>query len=238
MKNNVKWIYSLFISHWLLLALCLMCFGHFLRGHSVASDSLSVTEILERIQRRYDVTDFEADFNQQSRLKAMDIVDTAQGHVSFRPPAMMRWHYKTPENYILIINTEKLWIYWPEENQVMVGKATDYLGNTGLAEFFAEPTKLLNSFHIEQSNGEFARKGLHALKLTPKKMEPNIDKAYLLVAEETFDVVELITYNTFGDETRIRFSGLRFNLGLDPSLFEFKIPENADVLQLQTGDQP
>ncbi|MBW2317938.1 MAG: outer-membrane lipoprotein carrier protein LolA, partial [Deltaproteobacteria bacterium] len=98
--------------------------------------------------------------------------------------------------------------------------------------------KLLNSFHIEQSNGEFARKGLHTLKLTPKKMEPNIDKAYLLVAEETFDVVELITYNTFGDETRIRFSGLRFNLGLDPSLFEFKIPENADVLQLQTGDQP
>ena len=222
-----------FVSHWLFLVLCLICLGHFLHGHSVASDSLSVSEILKQIQHRYDVCDFEADFNQRSHLKAMDIVDTARGHVSFRSPAMMRWHYKTPENYILIINTEKLWIYWPEENQVMVGKATDYLGNTGLAEFFAEPAKLLNSFHIEQANDKFARKGLHVLKLTPKKREPNLDKAFLSVSDKTFDIVESITYNTFGDETKILFSSLRFNLGLDPSLFEFKIPEGADVLQLQ-----
>jgi outer membrane lipoprotein-sorting protein len=47
--------------------------------------------------------------------------------------------------------------------------------------------------------------------------------------------VESIIYNAFGDETRIRFLNIKFNQGIDPSLFDFVIPEDAEVLQLTPG---
>jgi len=54
----------------------------------------------------------------------------------------------------------------------------------------------------------------------------------LFVSRSTYDIVQSVTYNALGDKTILRFEGFRFDQGLDPSFFTFKMPEGADVLQL------
>ena len=199
----------------------------------MASDGLSISEILSRVQKRYAVTDFEADFVQESHLKAMGMVDSARGHVCFRPPAMMRWHYKAPEQYLIMTDGNSVWIYRPDENQVMVGRTADYFGDAKWTGFFAEPDKLRDEFVVHFAAREFTEKGQFVLELLPKKSVSNLAKILLFISESTFDIVRSVTYNLFGDKTSIRFEDFRFNQDLDRSLFIFKVPKDADVLQLE-----
>ncbi|QTA81829.1 Outer membrane lipoprotein carrier protein domain-conaining protein, LolA-like [Desulfonema limicola] len=91
------------------------------------AQSLSIDEILLNIEKRYDTSGFTALFTQTSVIKAMDIVDTAQGRVFIRRPGMMRWEYETPEKQIILTNGDGLWVFRPDDNQVMTGSAPAYL---------------------------------------------------------------------------------------------------------------
>lgn len=215
------------------LALLLMLLTFFSHGHCGASKPLSVSEILERVQHRYGATDFEADFVQESHLKAMGMVDTAKGHVYFKPPAGMRWHYKTPEQYFIITDGNSVWIHRPAENQVMAGRAADYFGNAEWTKFFNEPGKLLDGFVVQLAGTGLEEKDRYVLKLLPKTRQPDLVDILLFISKNTFDIVQSVTHNAFGDKTTIRFDSFRFNQGLDESLFMFKIPKGADVMQLE-----
>jgi outer membrane lipoprotein-sorting protein len=48
----------------------------------------------------------------------------------------------------------------------------------------------------------------------------------------TFDVFRIVTYNSYGDETRIALSNIQFQMSLDDSMFSFQIPQGVEVLQL------
>jgi outer membrane lipoprotein carrier protein len=206
-------------------------------GTCGASDDLSIPEILGRVQQRYAVTDFEADFVQESHLKAMALVDTAQGHVCFKPPAMMRWHYKIPEQYLIITDGESVWIYRPEENQVMVGRAADYFADVQWTRFFSQPDRLLDDFVVQLAPTEFMEEDRYVLELLPKKKLSNVANVLLFISESTFDIVGLVTFNVFGEETSIRFEAFKFNQGLDASLFMLNVPKDADVLQLEGEEE-
>jgi outer membrane lipoprotein carrier protein len=212
---------------------CLIMLLFSSQGICDASDPLSISEVLARVQERYETTDFEADFEQESHLKAIGVVDSAQGHVYFRPPAMMRWHYKTPEEYLIITDGKRVWIYRPEENQVMTGGAADYFGDIKWAEFFSQPERILDHFSVGFADPARREKDRLALQLFPKKRQPNLEEMLLFISQDTFDIVETVTCNAFGDKTSIRFKDFQFNQGLDPSFFMFKVPKGADVLQLE-----
>jgi outer membrane lipoprotein carrier protein len=171
---------------------------------------LGAADILDRVQQRYAAGDFEADFVQEAHLKAMGMVDTAKGHLYFGSPGMMRWHYKAPEEYLIITDGDTVWIYRPEENQVMLGRAVDYFGSRKGADFLSKPGELSREFSLTE--------------------------LYLFISKETFEITKTVTGNAFGDRTIIRFNSYRFDQGLSSSLFVFDIPKGAEVLQLQ-GEQ-
>jgi outer membrane lipoprotein carrier protein len=193
---------------------------------------LSVSQILQGIRERYAARDFEAEFIQESHLKAMAIVDTAEGHVYFKPPLAMRWHYRSPEEYMIVSDGRTVWMYRPQDRQVMVGKAGEVFGDTNFADFFAEPERLLERFVIEQTSARQDNKDHYFLRLVPKGKQPNVKEVFLSVSKETFDIVQSDTHNFFGDLTRLRFSDFRFNQGLKSSFFQFLIPEGVDVLEM------
>jgi outer membrane lipoprotein carrier protein len=180
---------------------------------------LGAADILDRVQKRYAAGDFEADFVQESHLKAMGMVDTARGHLYFGRPGMMRWHYKMPE-----------------ENQVMLGRAVDYFGSEKGADFFTKPGELSREFILELAPKEVQEKGRYALRLVPRTERPNLVELYLFISKETFQIAKSVSCNAFGDRTTLQFESYVFDRGLDSALFIFQIPNGAEVLQLQ-GEQ-
>ena len=83
---------------------------------AVESD-LPLEQILDRMEKHYTGNNFQAEFIQESTVKAMDITDFASGKIFVRYPGKMRWEYEKPEKQVIITDGIKLWIYRPADNQ-------------------------------------------------------------------------------------------------------------------------
>ena len=163
----------------------------------------------------------------------MGMVDTAKGELSFGSPGTMRWHYQTPEEYFIITDGDTVWIYRPDDNQVIQGRAIDYFGGRKGSDFFSNPDALCNDFVVTLAPKGLQTEDHYVLKLVPKREQSDLTELYLFVSRSTYDITETVTTNATGDKTTIRFNNYRFKQDLDPSLFVFKIPDGAEVLQLE-----
>jgi outer membrane lipoprotein carrier protein len=187
-------------------------------------------EIVKQVEKRYDVPGFTSDFHQISTIKAMDIADEATGKMFVRKPEMMRWEYEKPEHQIIITNAERLWIYRPQDNQVIVGKSPAFVAGGKGAGFLADIKVLRRKFDISiapSDNDQF-----YVLKLVPIEKSIDVERILLYVSKATYTVQRVVTYNTYGDETLIDLLNSRFDQVPDLSLFTFTIPEGTDVVTM------
>lgn len=193
------------------------------------TDSMTIGHILDQIENRYNNTGFSAEFIQQSTLKALDIIDSATGRMLVKYPGRMRWEYEKPDQQIIITDGESLWVYRPDDNQVMLGAASAFFGEGKGAGFLSDISVLRKTFRITLE--KTAINGLITLKLIPIKKAFDISAIYLFLSSKTFVITEIITYNTYADKTSIKLQHIEFTKNIDDAEFSFIIPENVDILQ-------
>lgn len=192
------------------------------------NSGLTVAQVLDHVEKRYDVSGFSARFDQESTLKALQIIDTAEGNVFFKRPSKMRWVYEKPYRQQIISDGETLWIYRPDENQVTLGQSPSFFGDGKGASFLADIKLIREKFIAELDHR--GSDTYYRLKLQPKEKIPDVSEIYLSVTKDTFDVVRVVTCNPYGDKTLIKFSGIEFKQDLDDSQFVFEVPEGTDIL--------
>ena len=187
-------------------------------------------EILSRLEASYRVPGFSARFLQASTIKAMEMTDTASGRVFVKNPDRMRWEYDTPEPQVIISDGLQIWIYRPEENQVMVGRAPDFFGGGRGAGFLADIGAIRENFTIQRA--EEKAEGQYVLKLEPKQTQVDLAEVYVWIDRQTYRLTRILTYNGYGDETRIDLQGFQIEPALDNARFEFRVPEGTDVYRM------
>jgi outer membrane lipoprotein carrier protein len=197
------------------------------------STNLTVDHILDRVEKKYADSKFSADFIQKSTIKAMQITDLATGKLYIKYPGMMRWEYEKPDRQIIITDADKLWIYRPEDNQVMTGNAPTFFRDGKGASFLSDIRLIRQKFDISLEQGKQGQSDLfYHLKLIPLEKTLDISTIRLMVSRQTFNVLQVTTLNFYGDETRIDLINSAFGVDLEDSLFSFKIPEGVDVIQI------
>jgi outer membrane lipoprotein carrier protein len=190
-------------------------------------------KILDGIEKRYSVPGFSADFTQESTLKAMNIVDTAEGNLKVRRPGMMRWEYASPDPQIIVTDGDRLWIYRPEDNQVMVGNAPAFFKDGKGAGFLSDMKLLRDKFTVFLESTDIAAGEDYHLKLFPEDQSLDLAAIILVVDPETYVINNIVTYNAYDDETRIRMTNYRFDIKLDDDMFNFTIPKGVDILDME-----
>jgi outer membrane lipoprotein carrier protein len=191
---------------------------------------LSLDEIMNKVENHYAVPGFSTDFYQTSTIKAMEITDSASGKAFFKRPGKMRWEYETPDRQMIITDSHTLWVFRPEDNQVMIGKAPSFFKDGKGFSFLTDMKVIKEKFSINLEKE--TKTDFFTLKLLPNEKTYDLAEIYLWISKKTFDVVRIITYNSYGDETRIVFDNIQFKQKLDDGMFEFKIPKGIEVLTL------
>ena len=195
-----------------------------------AAADKTIDTIIAGVEARYNVPGFTADFDQESILKAMAVTDTASGRLMVRQPGKMRWEYLVPDPQTIITDGNDLWVYRPQENQVLVGKAPSFFGEGKGAGFLSNIKTVRKSFQLSLVPTEDAT--LYRLKLLPNKSSVDLMAVELDIAKKTFDLVRITTFNVYGDETRIELKNVNFKDLPPEELFRFSVPDGADVLKM------
>ncbi|BBO68860.1 hypothetical protein DSCA_27900 [Desulfosarcina alkanivorans] len=198
---------------------------------SSASDAdHTIDTIIAGVEARYNVPGFTADFDQESILKAMAVTDTASGRLMVRQPGKMRWEYLVPDPQTIITDGNDLWVFRPEDNQVLVGKAPSFFGEGKGAGFLSNIKTVRKNFQISLEPVDAP--GLYRLRLVPNKSSVDLMAVNLDIDKTSFDLVRITTFNVYGDETRIELKNVSFGDLPPEALFRFDVPEGADVVQM------
>lgn len=204
------------------------------------------------------VRDFTADFVQLSTVVAIDRVQRGEGKVWFKfPPQartgstmpMFRWDYQVPNEQQVLSDGSTLWVYVPENRQVIVSEISQVEAEYGdnPAAFFSGLGDLTQNFDIAWGKGRQDQAGHYLLLLTPKRpsqffkqIEVTVNYQAVLafqqgVASRVFPLVATQVTDPQDNLTRIIFVDVRWNL--DPADSEFVFETPAGVEQLLPAQQ-
>ena len=193
-----------------------------------ADDTAQKASLLAGLEEKYANRGFSADFNQAARLAALDITETATGKAWFTHPGKMRWLYEAPDRHEIITDGHMMWIYRPEENQVMQGSAAPFFESGAGGAFLSDITRIQKDFSIAlgKSEASFAQ-----LILTPKKETQDLAAIHIIIALPSHEIQVVETENIYGDTTRFVFTNIRFTPP-DPAMFQFTTPDGVSVIEM------
>lgn len=194
-----------------------------------AQSGPSADKLAEALQDRYrTVRDFSADFTQTYRGGALKTRTVESGTVVIKKPGKMRWVYTKPERKEVVADGTTNYLYLPIDRQVMVSKLpTDDRASTP-ALFLTGKGDVAKDFTAALTGTPVA--GTLALKLTPRRNEPDYEYFVLVVDPKTLQIQSLTTRDRQGGEWSLTFSKLKENQGISDKTFEFRIPRGVDVV--------
>jgi outer membrane lipoprotein carrier protein len=190
----------------------------------------STPEALARaLQQRYQgIRDFSADFVHTYRGGVLRTQTTERGTVSIKKPGLMRWLYTTPEKKEFVSDGRRVYSYIPADRQVIVTPLPAADEATTPALFLAGKGDIGRDFTATAEEASIP--GTAALKLTPRREEPEYE--YLVVALDpaTLQIRGLTTRDRQGGDSTLIFSNLKENRGITDKEFAFRIPRGVDVI--------
>ena len=207
-------------------------------------------QVISTLEQGYaTLNDLQADFSQRSSIAAMKREEKGGGELFIKKgagkDAMFRFNYSKPKQQI-ISNGKKVWYYLPEQKQVMVMELSQlFEGGNGVAlNYLAGMGHVSRDFNIAFAAEPRDKKGNYLLDLTPKQKSAAMAKIQLSIQADAveqfiakghpstpFPIASSTVFDQTGNSTRIDFSNVRTNRGLESSKFSFKVPAGVEIVK-------
>jgi len=193
---------------------------------AAADDALK--QALDRLQERYETTrTLTADFRQTVESPTLASPLESHGTVAFEKPNRMRWDYAKPDEQVIVGDGDTLWIYQPEEKQVIKAPLDRAFQATTPVTFLAGLGRLDRDFEATLEREDADR---WVLRLVPRQ-DAGVGTLRLTVRKKDASIDEARIADPLGTTTRIVFSNERRNVSLDHALFRFTPPPGVDVVK-------
>lgn len=209
-----------------------------------------LSQVVGTLEQGYaTLNDLQADFSQRSSIAAMKREEKGGGELYIKKgggkDAMFRFNYSKPKQQI-ISNGKKVWYYLPEQKQVMVTELAQlFEGGNGVAlNYLTGMGHVSKDFNIAFAAEPRDKKGNYVLDLTPKQKSAAMAKIQLSIQSGAveqfisqghpstpFPIASSTVFDQVGNTTRIDFSNVRTNHGLESGKFSFKVPAGVEVVK-------
>lgn len=204
------------------------------------------------------IHDYRADFSQQSLITSLGRDQQANGKVVVKfagptqesePKVKFRWTYLQPTAQEIVSNGERVWVYMPENNQVIVSDAEPAAGageNNPMA-FLTGLGELSRNFNIARAEPPRDADGHHVLELQPRQGTALLSRLVIAVDQQAvaahlgasddaagqalFPIRAITLYDVNGNSSRIAFQNVQINLDPPEETFNFTIPAGVDVVE-------
>jgi outer membrane lipoprotein carrier protein len=203
--------------------------GLWLAGSVAGAQAPTPDMLAQALQQRYQgIRDFSADFVHSYRGGVLRTQTTERGTMAVKKPGRMRWNYTTPEKKEFVSDGKKIYFYVPQDRQVQVTDvpSTDQAATPAL--FLAGRGNIARDFTATYA--ETSPAGTVALKLTPRRQEPDYEFLVVALDPKTLQIRALTTRDRQGGDSTLTFSNLKENRGLSDNDFAFRIPRGVDVI--------
>jgi len=172
-----------------------------------------------------------ANFQQTLLDETGQSLEDAKGVAHLARPKRFRWEYREPYRQTIIADGDRIWFYDEGLSQVIVKPWDSFSPDTpaALLSMSQPPEEIFTIEDLGAKTSAGTETTRQWVKLTPKSPDATFVRIELGFGKETIEVMEL--FDSFGQTTRLVFSGLTTNTKLKPELFSFTPPEGVDVVK-------
>ncbi len=170
-------------------------------------------------QMAANTTSIKANFKQEKYLSILSNKIDSEGVILFKKPNLLRWEYKSPFEYIIVLNGNEIVIKDQEKvNAFDIGGSQAFKEVNNLIINSVQGNILDNEqFHIEYYESE----KLYLAKLTPKddKMKQFLQGIDIHFDKKDFSVSKVKLIESAGDYTLITFADKKMNENIPDASF-------------------
>ena len=174
----------------------------------------------------------ESKFIQQLINEEGEVLEKSEGILQLQQPGKFNWTYQTPYAQKIISNGDVIWVFDEDLEQLTIrdmGNELDetpagiILGNNNIEQHFVQ----VDMGVIE---------GFDWIELTPKNLETQYRN--IRIGFDDSQLGMMIIVDNLGQTTRIDFIDVIKNSEIAPSIFEFEIPADVDVIDEREINAP
>jgi outer membrane lipoprotein carrier protein len=198
------------------------------------------------------IRDFQADFLQQSHIASIDRTQRGEGSVQFKfissvkqSLAKFRWEYRKPSVQEIISDSKTLWVYIPENLQVIASdlEKIDAEQGENPVTFLSGLGQLSHDFSIVWNSPRLTASGDYRLLLTPLNPSQFITQIEVVVNQSAvniwlkqhktggiFPIIATLVIDPSGNRTAIEFKDIKINQQLSDQLFTFVRPPGVELV--------
>ncbi len=186
----------------------------------------SADEVVNRIQNEFkSIKDISGKFMQKSFIKDLEQTQEFNGEFFLKKPSRIMWEYADPRDEKVVIRDRETLIYKKSQNQVI---------KTGFSEesYSQVPLAMLESFDNIKKDFTISMPEANALQLIPKQKIGHISSVIMETSEKGFPIRMFTILDTYGNIIMIELKQIKTNPGLNDSQFNFQIPDDAEVFDM------
>ena len=165
-----------------------------------------------------------ARFKQVVRAKKK-VVSRSSGKMALSRPGKFRWHTTAPMEQLVVADSNKLWVYDVELEQVTVKKQDKSVGGTAALFLSGHDDTLKNDFDVTLH--QIGKKDV--FDLVAKDDQASFSKVQMVF--QSGKLLQLKLYDQLGQLTDVHMSRIKNNPKLAQKLFKFKPPKGVDVVK-------
>jgi chaperone LolA len=192
---------------------------------SAESGGLSPDAARKIVQNFIEATsNYQAEFTQTLTNNAGEILEEEAGQLWLQRPGQFRWEYRVPWERQIVANQTEIWLYDAELEQVTVRSAEGALLESPAALLVGD----MSALDDYRFSGTVTGAGTVMVNLEPLTGHGDFESIGLGFADA--ELVSLELHDRFEQHTLIYFRGIVKNAVLSPALFNFELPDGADVI--------
>lgn len=177
-----------------------LCLGVFLLSLASPAWPASLGDVISALETPFQtgtdeklrIYDYSADFFQESKIASLDRLQRANGEVEVAfdyqgtetvPRVKFRWQYEQPTNQEIVSDAKTLWVYLPENNQVIQSdiEMVNRSRQNDPMTFLTGLGNLSRDFSIRWAVPNQDVEGNHVLELIPRRVSSLINKLIIVV---------------------------------------------------------
>ena len=169
-----------------------------------------------------------ANFTQTLESRTLAGPQEEAGTVYLKAPGKMRWEYSRPRGKLAVCDGKKVFLYLPEDRQVLVGAMEDLDAGALVTRLLLGETSLFSQFLVE-GEPDPDKGGIWSLRLSPKKADFPYDSLTVEVASENGAIRRIGMLDPLGNRMEYRFDDIRVQKNLPQKLFTYQIPRGVEI---------
>lgn len=171
------------------------------------------------------VDTMQAAFTQQVFDDKGEVRQSSSGQVYLSRPGKFRWEYAAPDKHEIVADGKNVWVYDVELDQVTVKPMGQALAAAPVG-MLTQKQPVEKQFSIEDMEADGST--LEWFRLTPRKQDSDFTTMDLGISDK--GVEDMILSDKFGQQTYIKFDGMKTNGSIDANRFKFTPPKGVDVI--------